>query len=155
MAEEKHVIFKLANESYSMNIEYIRAIEQQYNIIPLPNAPENIKGMINLRGEIIPVYSLRSRFSMEEAERTSASQILIAKSGQIQLGFEVDIVVGIETIDDEHRRDIPLIVRGEATNYMGGILSIDNNIVVEISMKNIMTESEWEDLDELIHHTME
>lgn len=155
MAEEKHVIFKLSNEFYSMNIDYIRAIEQQYTIIPLPNAPENIKGMINLRGDIIPVYSLRSRFGMDEAERTSDNQILVARSGQIQLGFEVDSVVGIETIDESHRREVPLIVRGEATNYMGGILNINEGIVVEISMKNIMTESEWEDLDELIHHTME
>ncbi|MBQ8983623.1 MAG: purine-binding chemotaxis protein CheW [Lachnospiraceae bacterium] len=155
MAEEKHVIFKLENESYSMNIDYIRAIEQQYTIIPLPNAPENIKGMINLRGDIIPVYSLRARFSMDEVERTKEMQVLIAKSGNIQLAFEVDAVVGIETVDDSHHREVPLIVRGEATNYMGGILNINDGIVVEISMKNIMTESEWEDLDELIHHTME
>lgn len=154
MSEEKHVVFRLGNESYSMNIEFVRAIEQQYVIIPLPDAPENIKGMINLRGEIIPVYSLRSRFHMEEMERTKDSQVLIAKSGNIQLAFEVDAVVGIENIETQQKKEIPIIIRAEATNYIGGILNIRDKIVVEVSISNIMTEREWADIEELIQQNM-
>lgn len=154
MSEEKHVVFRLGNESYSMNIEFVRAIEQQYVIIPLPDAPENIKGMINLRGEIIPVYSLRSRFHMEEMERTKDSQVLIAKSGNIQLAFEVDAVVGIENIEMQQKKEIPIIIRAEATNYIGGILNIRDKIVVEVSISNIMTEREWADIEELIQQNM-
>jgi purine-binding chemotaxis protein CheW len=150
MLEEKYVIFRLGNEAYSMNIDYVRAIEQQYSIIPLPEAQNHVKGMINLRGEIIPVYSLRSRFHMGEVERTKDSQLLIAKAGNIQLAFEVDAVMGIETIAEQQKKEIPTIVRGEATNYIGGILEVQGRIVVEISIKNIMTESEWEDIEEFI-----
>ncbi len=150
MSEEKHVVFRLGNESYSMNIQYVHAIEQQYTIIPLPDAPENIKGMITIRGEIVPVYSLRSRFHMSEAERTKQSQILVAKSGNIQLAFEVDAVIGIESIEEQQKKEIPIIIRSDATNYIGGILDIRGNIVVEVSISNIMTESEWEDIAELI-----
>lgn len=150
MSEEKQVVFRLGNESYSINIEYVKAIEQEYNIIPLPESPEHIKGMINLRGEIIPVYSLRSRFCMEEMEKSKENQLLIAKAGVVQLAFEVDAVIGIETIESLQRKEIPVVVRGEATNYIGGILNINNQIVVEISITNIMTESEWEDIEELI-----
>ncbi len=150
MSEEKQVIFQLGNEAYSFNIEYVRAIEQSYSIIPLPDAPEHIAGMINLRGEIIPIYSLRSRFHMEELEDKSECQILVARAGTIQLAFEVDAVVGIETIEPQQRKEIPQIVKGEATNYIGGILDIHGHIAVEISIENIMSESEWNDIEQLI-----
>lgn len=150
MSEEKQVIFRLENEKYSMNIAYVKAIEEQYSIIPLPDAPEHVKGMINLRGDIIPIYSLRSRFHMDEIARTSDTQLLIAMAGRIQLAFEVDQVIGIETIEKENHREIPIIIRGESTNYIGGILNIRDQIVVEISIANIMTESEWDDIEQLI-----
>ncbi len=150
MSEVKHVVFRLGNEHYSMDIEYVKAIEQDYMIIPLPDAPENVKGMINLRGEIIPVYSLRSRFHMEEIERTKDSQLLIAKSGAIQIAFEVDAVVGIETIEPQQQKEIPLVIRTEATNYIGGIIDVSNRIVVEISIANILSESEWDDIEQII-----
>lgn len=150
MSEEKHVVFRLGNEQYSMNIAYVKAIEEQYSIIPLPDAPENVKGMINLRGEIIPVYSLRSRFHMDEIARTRDTQLLIAMAGRVQLAFEVDQVIGIETIEEENRREIPLVIRSEATGYIGGILNIRNQIVVEISITNIMSESEWADIEQLM-----
>ena len=150
MSEEKHVVFRLGNEKYSMNIAYVKAIEEQYSIIPLPDAPENVKGMINLRGEIIPVYSLRSRFHMEEIEKTSDTQLLIAMADNIQIAFEVDQVIGIETIEEENRREIPVVIRGESTGYIGGILNIRDQIVVEISVANIMSESEWADIEQLM-----
>lgn len=150
MGEEKHVVFQLGNEKYSMNIAYVKAIEEQYSIIPLPDAPENVKGMINLRGEIIPVYSLRSRFHMEEIEKTRDTQLLIAMADNIQIAFEVDQVIGIETIEEENRREIPVVIRGESTGYIGGILNIRNQIVVEISVTNIMSESEWADIEQLM-----
>ena len=82
-------------------------------VFPLPDAPENVKGMINLRGEIIPVYSLRSRFHMEEIEKTRDTQLLIAMADNIQIAFEVDQVIGIEMIEEENRREIPVVIRGE------------------------------------------
>lgn len=155
MSEEKHVVFRLGKESYSMDIEYVKAIEQQYMIIPLPEAPEHIKGMINLRGEIIPVYSLRSRFQMEEMERSAENQLLIAKAGVVQLAFEVDAVVGIETIEPQQKKEVPVVVRGEATSYIGGILNVRDQMVIEISITNIMSESEWEDIEQLMKENME
>lgn len=151
MSEERHVIFRLGNENYSMNIEYVKAIEQQYSIIRVPDAPEHVKGLINLRGEVIPVYSLRSRFHMEELERGEDTQLLIAGTGVIQLAFEVDAVVGIETVEEEQKRETPIVIRGDATNYIGGILNVNGQIVVEISIENIMSESEWNDIEKLIN----
>lgn len=150
MSEEKHVIFRLGNEIYSMDIEYVKAIEQSYHIIPLPDAPEHIKGMINLRGEIIPVYSLRSRFHMPEEKKSQENQLLIVKADMIQLAFEVDAVVGIENIDPAQKNEVPIVVRGEATSYIGSILNINEKIAVEISIKNIMSEQEWQDVEQLI-----
>ena len=59
MEELKFIIFKLGEQKYAMNLLYINGIEQNYQIIPVPNAPEGIEGIINLRGDVIPVYSLK------------------------------------------------------------------------------------------------
>lgn len=155
MKEEKHVVFRVNGELYSLNIELVRAIEQQYSIIPLPEGPANIKGMINLRGEIIPIYSLRARFHMEEVPRTRDTQLVIAKHREIQLAFEVDSVVGISNITEEQIKDIPIVIKGDATNYIGGLVSVGDDIVVEISMQNIMSESEWHSIEDLIHKKMD
>lgn len=150
MSDVKHVVFRLGNETYSMNIEYVKAIEESYSVIPLPEAPNHVIGMINLRGDIIPVYSLRSRFHMGEIARTKDSQLLIAKEGNVSLAFEVDAVVGIETIEPTQQKEIPMLIRSEATSYIGGILDIHDKVVVEISIKNIMSEGEWDNIEQLI-----
>ena len=87
---------------------------------------------------------------MEEIEKTRDTQLLIAMADNIQIAFEVDQVIGIETIEEENRREIPVVIRGESTGYIGGILNIRDQIVVEISVANIMSESEWADIEQLM-----
>ena len=80
---ERDVIFLVGKEEYGLDVNGVTAIEPMMDIVPVPNAPACVLGLMNLRGEVIPVYSLRKRFEMEEFEDSAISDTpVIAKSAR-------------------------------------------------------------------------
>ena len=150
MAGKKYVVFKLGEQIYSMDLLLVKGIEQSYNIIPIPIGPENIKGIINLRGDVIPVFSLRSKFNMDENFDGDTRKLLVTFTHGIQLAFEVDAVVGIKLVDEKDINDIPVVVKTQETVYMDNILNIGDGIIISISVENIISKSEIDHLSEII-----
>lgn len=146
MAEIRYIIFELDDEIYSINLKYVREIEENYAIVPIPNCPEHIKGVINLRGEVVPVYSLRSRFQKTE-NREKGKIILTYVHGSV-IGFEVDRIQGIETVGDQDMLKAPMLIMNDETVYIECILRAAAGIVVNISVENILSESEVIELNE-------
>ena len=101
MEEQKFVIFQLADQKYGMHLMRVNGIEQDYHIIPVPNAPEGINGIINLRGTVIPVYSLRERFGMNPRIDNPGKSLLVTNSNGTLLAYEVDAVEEIEEVSKE------------------------------------------------------
>ena len=80
MAVVKGILFHVGNEVYGIGILNIRGIEKVANIFPIPNAPSYISGIINLRGDVIPVFNLRDKFGLPSEPVTDATKLIIAKS---------------------------------------------------------------------------
>ena len=146
MAEIRYIIFELDDEIYSINLKYVKEIEENYAIVPIPNCPEHIKGIINLRGEVVPVYSLRSRFQKTE-NREMGKIILTYVHGSV-IGFEVDRIHGIETVGAQDMLEAPKLILNDETSYIECILRAAAGIVVNISVENILSESEVIELTE-------
>lgn len=141
MEEFKYVIFQLGEERYAMNLLFINGIEQDYHIVPVPNAPEGIKGIINLRGAVIPVYSLRQRFGMDVRVTNPNRSLLITNYGdEIAVAYEVDSVVGIEEMDPANINRMPEIASNDETSFMEEVLHIKNDIVISISVDEVITD---------------
>ena len=79
MATSKQVIFKVGTEEYGSDIQLVSAIESYGGVVPVPNAPSYILGILNLRGEVIPVFSLRKKFGLPESEVDDKTLLLITK----------------------------------------------------------------------------
>jgi len=77
------VVFKLDKEDYGININKVSTIEQVLPATRVPNTPDYIRGVINLRGDIIPVIDLRKRFGLPPVEDTEDTRIIIVKSGEV------------------------------------------------------------------------
>ncbi len=150
MAELQYVMFKLGNQTYTMELLSVKGIEQDYNIMPLPVAPPNIKGLINLRGEIIPVYSLRSKFSLPDDYTGDTKKLLVTNTHGIPLAFEVDLVIGIEVVNDSKVSGVPVVLKSEETSYMDSIVNVNGSIMINISVESILSESEVNDLNKII-----
>ena len=99
MADKQFIIFKLNDEKFAASINHIASITEYASITPLPNGPAYVDGLLNLRGDIIPVINLKKRFKMAE-QRMNEKRILIARKNNIQIGFLVDDASQSMTVDE-------------------------------------------------------
>jgi purine-binding chemotaxis protein CheW len=91
VAEEmKVIVFTLAHEEYGIEVDKVRTIERLVPITRVPKTPVFVKGVINLRGIVIPVIDLRGRFGLPETELTDNSRIIIVASNDLEVGFIVE-----------------------------------------------------------------
>lgn len=101
MTEFKPVVFKVGNEYYGVDINLVRGIEKMIQVVSIPNSNPNIKGIINLRGDVIPVYSLREKFNLEPMNESEDNQFIIVKVEDMLLALEVDKVDEIQNISED------------------------------------------------------
>ncbi|MBQ9120173.1 MAG: purine-binding chemotaxis protein CheW [Lachnospiraceae bacterium] len=140
----KQVIFKLGEEEYGMDITLVNAIENYTGVVPIPNAPAYILGILNLRGEVIPVYSLRKKFGMPETGPTESTQLLIARKDGMAVAYKVDSVSEILEVADSEFQEIPTIVKNVDTRYAVGVVNKKDRLIVLLDSENILNVSESE-----------
>ena len=99
MAFFQPVVFRLDNEKYGINISYVSGIEYEQTIVRVPNSSRNIKGIINLRGEVIPVLDLRTKFNMANLTAPKDAELIIINLPNNKIAIEVDGVEQIHHID--------------------------------------------------------
>ena len=117
----KYLTFDLANEEYGLPILTVREIIGVLKITPVPNTPEFVEGVVNLRGKIIPVLDLRSRFGMEKTERTKETCIIVVQSADCDRGILVDRVSEVIDILDEQVETPPQFGDGIEAELIRGI----------------------------------
>lgn len=151
MEDIKPIIFKLDNEAYGIDISLVNAIEPSQQTVKIPNAPGHIKGIINLRGDIIPVFSLRSKFNMKEQTENSAEhKIIVTNIKGMPIALEVDMVSEIQTIDKTDITDVPEIVKSYDTLYIKSIAKVEKNIVIILNTEKLMSDEEQENIEQFM-----
>lgn len=143
----KPVVFKIGGESYGVDINLVQSIEKQVNVVPVPNSCSYIKGIVNLRGEVIPVYSLKRKFNSPD-DNTCESSVII-NTGEVRLALEVDEVLQISEISPENIVCMPEIVKSQATRYMDRVANVEGNLIVLLDVKELLTEEEENAVKEL------
>ena len=152
MEDLKYIIFKLGEEKYSIFLQYIKGIEDDYRIVTVPNAPPCIKGIINLRGDVIPVYSLCARFNMPEK---TGESLLIVNTDDGLLGFEVDAVIGIEMMEPQNIKRMPKLVKSADNDYMEEVLKIGKEIIISITVDELLSPEENEQIRQMTEEMSE
>lgn len=151
MEDIKPIIFKLEKEDYGIDISLINAIEPSMQTVRIPNAPSHIKGIINLRGEIIPVFSLRSKFNLPETfENQSEQKIIVTNIKGMPIALEVDMVSEIQTIEKKDITPVPEIVKSYDTLYIKSIAKVDQNIVIILNTDQLMSDEEKEHIAQFV-----
>ncbi len=150
MTEFKPVVFKVGNEYYGVDINLVRGIEKMIQVVSIPNSNPNFKGIINLRGDVIPVYSLREKFNLEPMNESEENQFIIVKVDDMLLALEVDKVDEIQNISEEMIFDVPIIIKSKETKYAEKIISGNGRIVIIIDIYNLMSDMEMQELSEMV-----
>lgn len=150
MKEIKQVIFKLGDEEFGLDIMNVNAIEKHTDIVRVPNSSKFIMGIINLRGDVIPVYSLRIKFGLPTREVDENTKLIITKSNGMLIAFEVDSVAEILEINEKDISPAPNIVKNIDNNYIDQVANIKGRMIILLDLNNIITSSEKENLEKLI-----
>jgi purine-binding chemotaxis protein CheW len=150
MADEKKIIvFSLGHEEYGVEVEKVKTIERMQKLTRVPKTPVFIKGVINLRGVVIPVIDLRSRFGLPEKEYTDNSRMIIVSTGDIEVGMIVDSANDVTDIDTDAVENPPEIVGGIRAKYLDGIAKIGDRLLVLLNLEQVLNKQELLQLEEL------
>jgi purine-binding chemotaxis protein CheW len=124
------VSFALGSEEYGVDIAQVQEINRMMAITRVPRAPQFMEGVINLRGQLIPIIDLRTRFGMNRAERTKNTRIVVTEIGSKRLGMVVDSVSEVLRIPVEQIEDARDLVAGVDIEYIGGVGKLDDRLII-------------------------
>ena len=142
---KQYIVVKLGNEQYGIDIQYVDNIVRMQKITRVPKAQEYYKGVINLRGEIVPVMSLRVKFELDEDAFTGKTRILILKLEQQSLvGVIVDEVREVVTLDTDSIEKVSYDPNDEKSTYLSGIGKNGDNLISLLNISGIIIEKEKE-----------
>ncbi len=142
---KQYIVVKLGNEQYGIDIQYVENIVRMQRITRVPKAQDYFKGVINLRGEIVPVMSLRLKFELEPDEFTGKTRILILKLEQQSLvGVIVDEVKEVVNLDDDSVEKSSYDANDEKSQYLAGIGKHNDNLISLLNISEIIVEKEKE-----------
>ena len=137
-SEIQLVVFKLGGEEYGVSILQVQEIKRITEITRVPHTPEYIKGVINLRGNVLPVIDLKKRLNLPQQEITEEARIIIVKVNEISVGMMVDAVSEVMTINQQNI-DSPDVVAGSvSSNYLSGVGKLDNRLLILLNLETII-----------------
>jgi len=150
MGEElKVIVFSLADEQYGVEVEKVRTIERMQPLTRVPRTPDFVKGVINLRGVVVPVIDLRGRFSLPEAEYTDNSRIIIVAVKEMEVGMIVDSANDVVDVDSDAIEQPPEIVGGIRAKYLRGLAKLgEGKILVLLNLEEVLNKSEIVQLEQ-------
>lgn len=144
----KPIVFRVGNELYGVDIQHVNAIEKDQSIVRVPNASSSIKGIINLRGDIIPVYSLREKFNLPQSP--NPTKLIIARLPDLKLAIEVDEVEEINDLSADQITEFPRLAQSEDTKYFTHVVNTNGRLILIIDIRNLLTIEETQDAKQLI-----
>ena len=133
-AERQLVVFDLAGEIYGVNIETVREIIRMQAVTFVPDAPDFVEGVINLRGRVIPVIDLRRRFGLRVTEETNESRVLVVDSEGEDLGVIVDAVTEVQRIPEDSIEPVSNLVSTERSEYIVGITKVKEQLIILLDL---------------------
>lgn len=148
MAEQQLVVFKLDKEEYGVNIMQVQEISPYQKPTKVPNSPDFVDGIVNLRGDVIPVVSLKKKFRIADTEVTELTRLIVINNGSRRTGFIVDDASEVITISDKDVEEAPPMVVGADRKYIQGVGKIDKRILIILDLHKLLTEEEESQLKE-------
>ncbi len=136
------VTFTLGNEEYAVDILRVQEINRMKEITRVPNSPAYVEGVINLRGKVIPVVSLRKKFGLAERENDEQSRIMIMDIQGITMGLVVDAVSEVLRIPASTVEPTPPMASNISTEFIKGIAKMEDRLIILLDMDRLIGKPE-------------
>lgn len=145
--------FTLNDEEYGVDILQVNTIREWTPITALPDMPDYIKGVLNLRGDIVPIIDLRLRFSLPEKAYVATTVVILLNVSyldkELVIGIVVDSVSDTYTIKSENIKQKPQVGEHIQVNYLKGLVDVDDHLVLLLDCAKLLSEQQLEQVVEL------
>jgi purine-binding chemotaxis protein CheW len=151
MSEEiKVIVFSLGNEEYGVEVEKVKTIERVQHLTRVPRTPAFVKGVMNLRGVVVPVIDLRGRFGLEESAYTDGTRIIVVAVNELEVGMLVDSANDVIDVNTDTISDPPEIVGGIKAKYLRGVARVsDTRLLVLLNLREVLNKGEIVQLEQI------
>ena len=152
--EGKYLTFTLSEEEYGIEILKIREIIGMMDVTTVPQMPNFVKGVINLRGKVIPVIDLRLRFGLDSKPYDDRTCIIVAEvrshDGNVQMGLVVDTVSEVVNIGLEEMEHTPVFGVNVDTHYILGMAKLKGKVKILLDIDKVLTETQWQQVSKAV-----
>ncbi|MFL0248062.1 chemotaxis protein CheW [Candidatus Clostridium stratigraminis] len=146
----KFLTFSLGTEFYGIEIKYVTEIIGIQPITEVPQLPNYVKGIVNLRGKIIPVMDVRLRFKKEPRAYNERTCVIVIDIKDLSIGLIVDSVSEVLSIQEQNIVPPPSVSKGQQNKYIKGIGKVGNDVKLILDCEKLLTEDEIENLSETL-----
>jgi len=150
---DQFLTFVLATEEYGVDILRVREIKGWDSVTPIPNTPAYIKGVINLRGTIVPIVDLRQRFGMEDVEYGPMTVVIVLKIECADrdriMGIVVDAVSDVYDVPKEEMKDAPDFGNVVDTEFIHGLATVEEKMIIILDIDHLLSGDEMIMTDKL------
>lgn len=146
--KNKYLTFHLADEDYGFEIAYVTEIIGIQKITEVPEMPPYVKGVINLRGQVIPVMDVRLRFGMESREYDERTCIIVVRVDTTSVGLIVDKVNEVVDIPEEKVEQVTQQETTGNNRYINGVGKLESGVKILLNLRNLLYDSEKQEPEE-------
>ena len=154
-SQQQYLTFLLAGEEYGVDILRVQEIKGWDTVTKIPNTPTYIRGVINLRGTIVPIIDMRSRFHLEELEYGPTTVVIVLKVNSDDksriMGIVVDGVSDVYNMPDEEIKPSPDFGSAVDTDFVKGLATVNEKMVIVLDIDHMCNSDELSDIDEVAH----
>jgi len=141
------VTFRLAGETYGINVMQVQEVLRYSEIAPVPGAPSYVLGIINLRGNVVTVIDTRHRFGLEPGEVTDNTRIVIIEADSHVVGILVDSVAEVVYLRQSEIETAPNVGNEESAKFIQGVCHKNGELLILIELDKLLTDEEWAELE--------
>ena len=140
------VTFRLADETYGINVMHVQEVLRITEIAPVPGAPDYVLGIINLRGNVVTVIDTRRRFGLMGVETDDSSRIVIIEAENQVVGILVDSVAEVVELSHSEIDSAPNVGNDESSRYIQGVANRESDLLIVVDLNKLLTEKEWSEM---------
>lgn len=145
----EYLTFMLGAEKYGLEILKVQEIRGYDTVTRIANTPDFIKGVINLRGKIVPIVDLRLKFNIGKIEYNEFTVVIILNFSGRVVGIVVDGVSDVTALTDDQIREVPDLVTSIDTRYIVGLATVDEQMLILVDIERLMSSADMQLIDEM------
>jgi purine-binding chemotaxis protein CheW len=134
------ISFAIGDEQYGVDIMAVREIKEWSGVTQLPNQPDYMRGVLNLRGLMVPIIDLRCRFGQGLTDATPVHVVIVVHVDGKTVGLLADRVLDIVSVEGSQVQPVPQVSRSAQTNFLSGLVTIDSTMIALIALNHLFSD---------------